>query len=141
MESSRLKTRIPHPRAVYERPLTFGERVADAMAEFGGSWTFLLLFFAGIGVWILWNQRSATPFDPYPFILLNVVLSCVAAVQAPVIMMSQNRQEAKDRLEAHQDYEVNLHADHEIATLHQKIDRLEQLLQEVLKKDREGPTN
>ncbi len=135
MQPSRPNTRIPNPQAVFERPLRLGERLADAMAEFGGSWTFLVLFFAGIGAWMLWNTRAERAVDPFPFILLNLILSCVAAVQAPIIMMSQNRQEARDRLEAHQDYEVNVLAEAEIAALHDKIDRLEAMLREALRKE------
>src|SRR5262245_46183876 len=88
--------------------LTFGQRVADRVAEFGGSWTFLGLFAAFLLGWVLLNSAQGHPIDPYPFILLNLFLSCLAAVQAPVIMMSQNRQAAKDRFEAQQDYQVNL---------------------------------
>lgn len=106
--------------------LTAGQRVADKIAEFGGSWTFILLFFAfllawmAVNVWLLINK----PFDPYPFILLNLILSCLAAIQAPIIMMSQNRQEEKDRQRAEHDYHVNLKAELEIRLLHEKIDHL-----------------
>jgi uncharacterized membrane protein len=103
---------------------TFGERVADNLARFGGSWSFLLTFAAVLVVWIVFNSIAllAKPFAPYPFILLNLVLSCLAAVQAPVIMMSQNRQEAKDRLRAQKDYQINLKAELEIRSLHDKLD-------------------
>ncbi|GIX00972.1 MAG: hypothetical protein KatS3mg111_4304 [Pirellulaceae bacterium] len=105
---------------------TFGERVADRVATFGGSWTFILLFGGVLLVWIVINSLTllGKPFDPFPFILLNLVLSCLAAVQAPVIMMSQNRQEAKDRLRAENDYRVNLKAELEIRHLHSKLDLL-----------------
>ncbi|HSA81745.1 MAG TPA: DUF1003 domain-containing protein, partial [Geminicoccaceae bacterium] len=98
----------------------------DAIAAFGGSWTFILLFGAVILVWVLINAVAllARPFDPYPFILLNLVLSCLAAVQAPIIMMSQNRQEARDRLRSENDYRVNLKAELEIRHLHEKLDHL-----------------
>jgi uncharacterized membrane protein len=110
----------------YEEALTLGERVADRMARFGGSWRFILTFAAVLVGWIGLNaaQLLAKPFDPYPFILLNLVLSCLAALQAPVIMMSQNRQEAKDRLRSENDYRVNLKAELEIRHLNEKMDHL-----------------
>lgn len=108
----------------YEQSMTFGERVADRVAAFGGSWTFIFLFLAIMVVWMGINVAGAAKFDAYPFILLNLVLSCVAAMQAPVIMMSQNRQSDKDRLNAKLDYEVNLKAEMEIMGLHAKIDEL-----------------
>ena len=106
--------------------LTTGERIADKVAEFGGSWRFILIFAAVLGGWITANSLVLVrpPFDPYPYILLNLVLSCLAAVQAPVIMMSQNRQEARDRRRAEHDYRVNLKAELEIRQLHWKIDQL-----------------
>jgi len=106
--------------------LSFGQRIADKVAEFGGSWTFIITFFSMILVWMLMNiiYLANRAFDPYPFILLNLVLSCIAAVQAPVIMMSQNRQETKDRLRALNDYQVNLKAELEIRQLHEKMDHL-----------------
>lgn len=109
--------------------LTRGERLADAVAEFGGSWTFIcafgafLLIWIGINVWALHGQG----FDPYPFILLNLILSCIAALQAPVIMMSQNRQADKDRERALQDYQINLKAELEIRTLHERVAQLTML--------------
>jgi uncharacterized membrane protein/uncharacterized membrane protein YeaQ/YmgE (transglycosylase-associated protein family) len=109
---------------VFAQQLTFGERVADRVASFGGSWTFIFIFLALMGLWMLANTRSAEPFDPFPFILLNLALSCLAALQAPVIMMSQNRQAAKDRVDAHNDYAVNLKAELEILALHNKLDEL-----------------
>src|SRR5881296_3953908 len=110
----------------FERKLTFGERLSDRIAEFGGSWKFLMTFGAVIVVWIGANAvlLATRAFDPYPFILLNLILSCLAAVQAPVIMMSQNRAEARDRLRAENDYKVNLKAELEIRHLHEKIDHL-----------------
>lgn len=109
-------------------PPTLGQRAADAVASFGGSWTFVGLFAAVMVGWIglnavlLWRQGST--FDPYPFILLNLFLSMLAAIQAPVILMSQNRQAQKDRISAEHDYEVNLKAELEIMLLHDKIDQL-----------------
>src|SRR6266576_5327615 len=110
----------------FEKELTFGERLSDRIAEFGGSWKFLITFGAVIFVWIGANAvlLATRAFDPYPFILLNLILSCLAAVQAPVIMMSQNRSEARDRLRAENDYKVNLKAELEIRHLHEKIDHL-----------------
>lgn len=103
---------------------TLGERVADRVASFGGSWRFIFLFLTGMAVWMALNVAGVVRFDPFPFILLNLVLSCVASLQAPVIMMSQNRQAARDRLEARHDYEVNLKAEMEIMALHSKVDQL-----------------
>ena len=106
--------------------MSFGDRLADRMASFGGSWSFLILFGTGMSAWILYNSipPGGKTIDPFPFILLNLVLSCLAAVQAPVIMMSQNRQESKDRLRAENDYRVNLKAELEIRQLHSKLDML-----------------
>jgi len=106
--------------------MTFGERLADRVAHFGGSWSFILLFGGILVVWMIVNAvlLAARAFDPYPFILLNLVLSTLAALQAPVIMMSQNRQAEKDRLQAQQDYEINLMAEVEIRDLHDKMDAL-----------------
>jgi uncharacterized membrane protein len=105
---------------------TFGEKLSDKMADFGGSWAFIMSFGVVLAVWILVNLFLKAPFDPYPFILLNLVLSCIAALQAPVIMMSQNRQEDRDRLRAEEDYKVNLKAELEIRMLIAKIDQLRQ---------------
>ncbi len=112
--------------AVFDRQLTLGEKLADRIAGFAGSWTFIIIFFIVLMVWITINSIILLfrPFDPYPFILLNLVLSCIAAIQAPVIIMSQNRQEARDRLQAQHDYQVNLKAELEIQNLHEKIDHL-----------------
>ncbi len=107
-----------------DHPPTFGERVADHVASFGGSWRFLITFGILMGSWILINGMRKDALDPFPFILLNLMLSCLAAVQAPVIMMSQNRKEARDRLAAEHDYQVNLKAELEIRHLHEKIDHL-----------------
>lgn len=110
----------------FDRQLTTGEWVADRVAEFGGSWTFIICFAAVMLTWIVLNSVALffRPFDPFPFILLNLVLSCLAAVQAPIIMMSQNRQESKDRLRAESDYRVNLKAELEIRHLNAKLDLL-----------------
>jgi len=105
---------------------TFGERLSDHLASFGGSWTFIMIFGLVLLVWMAFNVIVVTrdQFDPYPFILLNLVLSCLAAIQAPIIMMSQKRQEAKDRLRSENDYRVNLKAELEIRHLHEKIDHI-----------------
>jgi uncharacterized membrane protein len=110
----------------FEKKLTFGERLSDHIAEFGGSWKFLITFGAVLFAWIATNGvlLATHSFDPYPFILLNLILSCLAAVQAPIIMMSQNRAEARDRLRAENDYKVNLKAELEIRHLHEKLDHL-----------------
>ena len=109
-----------------EKTSSFGQRLADKVASFGGSWKFIILFAIIIFVWITANIvfLANKGFDPYPFILLNLILSCLAALQAPVIMMSQNRQEEKDRERAQQDYMINLKAELEIRTLHEKLDHL-----------------
>ena len=106
--------------------LTQGQRVSDKVARFGGSWTFIIIFSIILIIWIIYNSflPKAEQFDPYPFILMNLVLSCVAAMQAPIIMMSQNRQEEKDRMRAENDYMINLKAEMEIRKLHLKMDLL-----------------
>jgi uncharacterized membrane protein len=110
----------------FDRQLSFGERLSDRIADFAGSWTFIISFTGVMFLWIISNTFIivARPFDPYPYILLNLVLSAVAAIQAPFIIMSQNRQESRDRLNAEHDYRVNLHAEMEIHQLHKKIDHL-----------------
>jgi uncharacterized membrane protein len=110
----------------FDQQLTLGERLADKIAEFGGSWGFIVCFAAFFLLWIAINSIMLIwrPFDPYPFILLNLILSCLAAIQAPIIMMSQNRQEAKDRLRSQHDYGINLKAELEIRHLHEKVDHL-----------------
>jgi uncharacterized membrane protein len=112
--------------------LTHGQKLSDRIAQFGGSWTFIIAFFFILTAWILFNSLSPATdtFDPYPFILMNLILSCIAALQAPIIMMSQNRQEEKDRKRSENDYMINLRAELEIRALHQKVDML---LQEQIK--------
>ena len=106
--------------------LTQGQKISDKVARFGGSWTFIILFMLLLFAWILFNTIAPKrdDFDPYPFILMNLILSCIAALQAPIIMMSQNRQEEKDRKRGENDYMINLKAELEIRALHQKIDLL-----------------
>ena len=115
-----------NPDEDIDSTLTFGQRLADKIATVGGSWRFIGSFVFFLLIWILINVvlLTAKPFDPYPFILLNLLLSCLASIQAPVIMMSQNRQEARDRQHAMHDYQINLKAELEIRHLHQKIDYL-----------------
>lgn len=110
----------------FEKSVTLGQRTADRVASFGGSWMFIGAFAAVLALWIGINSVSLLfrPFDPYPYILLNLMLSCLAAIQAPIIMMSQNRMEAKDRLRSENDYQVNLKAELEIRHLHEKLDVL-----------------
>ncbi len=113
---------------LFHEQLSFGQRLADKISEFGGSWTFIIIFLSILIVWILLNSffliGPQEVFDPYPYILLNLMLSTIAALQAPVIMMSQNRQTQKDRLDIVENYKVSLKTELEIALLHQKIDEL-----------------
>ena len=110
----------------YDRQLTVGERMADKLADFGGSWRFISIFAGVMFLWIALNSSLLVirPFDIYPYIFLNLILSCLAAIQAPIIMMSQNRQESRDRLRSEHDYRINLKAELEIRNLHEKIDHL-----------------
>lgn len=125
----RKKSNLDTPKDI-NKSRTFGERIADSVAHFGGSWTFILIFCGILIIWVILNSIILTnrgnAFDPYPYILLNLFLSMLAAIQAPIIMMSQNRQAAKDRLDAIHDYEVNLKAELEILSLHQKVDDLKE---------------
>ena len=129
-------------RKLDQRPDTVGQRAADALARFAGSWAFVLGFSGLLLCWIMLNLWWLTsPFDPYPFILLNLVLSCVAAIQAPLIMMSQNRQEEKDRRRAENDYLVNLKSEVMLEELHQKlmqIERQNEQLQQLLAAQQEA---
>ena len=106
--------------------LTIGQKISDNVAEFGGSWKFIIAFFVVLTIWIIFNVLAigVYKFDPYPFILMNLILSCIAALQAPIIMMSQNRQEEKDRIRSENDYLINLKAEMQIRSLHKKIDLL-----------------
>lgn len=121
--SENLSTNVEH---AFARQRTFGERVADKVAQFGGSWTFIISFLVMLVLWMGLNtyMLAARAFDPYPYILLNLVLSCIAALQAPVIMMSQRRQEDRDRLRAQSDYLINLKAELEVRLLHEKLDHV-----------------
>ena len=129
-EEALIIDKLQHPQVEF---LTKGQKLSDSVAMFGGSWKFIILFAVILAVWIFYNSTAAqkAQFDPYPFILMNLILSCIAALQAPIIMMSQNRQEEKDRKRAENDYLINLKAEIEIRNLHQKINLLmeEQLKQ------------
>lgn len=125
------KVSTHHPDEGY----TFGQKAADKLAKFAGSWNFIALFSLILSAWIILNAVSQKPVDPFPFILLNLVLSCLAAIQAPLIMMSQNRQEEKDRERAENDYRVNLKTEIIIQDIHFK---LEQLL-EAIEREKENP--
>lgn len=133
--------RMRHSRninEVHDQSLSLGERVADKMADFAGSWTFIISFAVILIIWIIFNSIEFLyhPFDPYPYILLNLVLSCLAALQAPVIMMSQNRQEAKDRIRAEHDYEINLKAEILIEEVINRLGKLEESQQALLEQQR-----
>jgi uncharacterized membrane protein len=122
-----LRTQVSrNPNLEEEEMLTFGQRVADKVAAFGGSWTFIIIFGVILAIWVFINSAAlfSKHFDPYPYILLNLFLSMIASVQAPVIMMSQNRLSSKDRLKSDLDYEVNLKAELEVAHLHRKVDHI-----------------
>jgi len=128
-----LRTQVSrNPNLEEEERLTFGQRIADKVASFGGSWTFIIIFGVILAVWVVINSTAlfAKHFDPYPYILLNLFLSMIASVQAPVIMMSQNRLSSKDRLKSDLDYEVNLKAELEVAHLHRKVDHIYERLEE-----------
>jgi uncharacterized membrane protein len=120
------KSLIRNTEKDFSNRQAFGDRVADKVAAFGGSWTFIIIFVTVLLSWVIVNSFVLLnrAFDPYPYILLNLFLSMIAAIQAPIIMMSQNRQAAKDRLDAEHDYEVNLKSEMEIMALHEKLDDL-----------------
>lgn len=125
-KAERHATIAQHADDVFERSITRGQRIADGVARIGGSWTFVLSFLLALALWIAFNSLilRGEAFDPYPYILLNLALSCLAALQAPVIMMAQNRLSARDRAQADQDFKVNLKAELEVAGLHDKVDHL-----------------
>lgn len=130
---------VENVNEIFHEQLTFGQRLADKISAFGGSWTFIIIFLSILVSWMAINTfylvSPKEPFDPYPYILLNLVLSTIAALQAPVIMMSQNRQTAKDRLDITENYKVSLKTDLEIMRLHQKIDELTKMLSTAQKTD------
>jgi len=132
-----LRRRVRNPNDVVEERATLGDRIADSVARFGGSWSFIISFGVVLVAWVLVNtafvvirRGDGQPFDPYPFILLNLVLSMLAALQAPVIMMSQNRQDARDRIRSELDYQVNVKAEHEILELLERVEALQRLVAE-----------
>jgi CRP/FNR family transcriptional regulator, cyclic AMP receptor protein len=130
-----------NPNEMIDEKETFGERVADSVAKFGGSWTFIIIFFTSLVIYTAINERlGAKAWDPYPYILLNLVLSMLAAVQAPVIMMSQNRQDAKDRLRSELDYEVNRRAEREIQRVSAKLREMSERLADVEEKLESRPS-
>lgn len=122
-EEELITNKLLHPPKEMISP---GQKISDKVARFGGSWSFIVIFLLILAIWIVFNELATgkASFDPYPFILMNLVLSCIAAFQAPVIMMSQNRQEEKDRMRSENDYLINLKAEMEIRHLHQKMDLL-----------------
>ena len=126
------ETIVENVNLKFHEQLSLGQRLADKISAFGGSWTFIIIFLSILISWMLVNSlylvSPKEPFDPFPYILLNLVLSTIAALQAPVIMMSQNRQTAKDRLDITENYKVSLKSDLEIIRLHQKIDKLTEML-------------
>jgi uncharacterized membrane protein len=119
--------------AEFDQQLTLGQRVADAVAAFGGSWNFIAIFVLAMVLWMLVNTETKLLYDPYPFILLNLVLSCLAALQAPIIMMSQNRQAQRDRWEARADYELNLKAEMEIMAMSARLDELKGRIEDLIR--------
>ena len=144
VEAAQRQTVNEDPNRILDERSTFGERLADRVASFGGSWTFISSFGVFLFAWAVLNTEilGKTAFDPYPYIFLNLVLSMLAAVQAPLILMSQNRQSTKDRQRTELDYEVNLKAEIEILALHDKIDalRAEQLTELVAKQEQQDRT-
>jgi uncharacterized membrane protein len=141
-------SRISGPRNVnkeFTTRRTFGERASDAIAAFGGSWKFILMFFAALVFWTVVNTEILGPlheaFDPYPYIFLNLMLSMLAAIQAPIIMMSQNRQSAKDRLDAEIDHSVNVRAELTIRELSERLHRIEQMIAITAFERTEQPAN
>jgi uncharacterized membrane protein len=133
------RLQIRNVNEAMDERMTVGERVADLVARFGGSWAFLISFAGFLALWMLVNTTWVLrkPADPFPFIFLNLILSCIAAVQAPSIMMSQNRQAFKDRLQADMDYHVNIRSEHAVQQLHRKVDELRALLLQVTAERRE----
>jgi uncharacterized membrane protein len=121
LEEDLVINNLLHPA---EEVLSQGQKLSDKVARFGGSWKFIILFGIILALWIVYNVATDKAFDPYPFILMNLILSCIAALQAPVIMMSQNRQDEKDRMRGENDYLINLKAEMGIRSLHQKMDLL-----------------
>ena len=123
---------VRHAGKELEKSLTTGQRAADNLAMFAGSWTFIAIFFVILAIWMAVNSLVVIRhWDPYPFILLNLVLSCLAAIQAPVILMSQNRAADRDRVQADLDYEVNFKAESEIEDMQKDLDEIKKLIAEL----------
>ena len=120
-----------NPNEHFDSQLTFGQRIADRVAAFGGSWTFIIIFLSSMSVWMIYNSSVPGRFDPYPYIFLNLVLSCIAALQAPVIMMSQNRQATRDRMDDQLDYEINIRAEKEITEMRARIGEMAEALARI----------
>lgn len=122
---------VHHP--IFRQELTIGQKAADRIAEVGGSWTFIVIFFVFLGIWMCINVWliSEKPFDPYPFILLNLTLSCLAAVQAPVILMAQNRQAERDRLDAKYDHQINRKAEREIQAIQKDLESIRKMVRKL----------
>ena len=120
-----------NPNETFDSQLTLGERIADKVASFGGSWTFIVLFLSSMGGWMIYNFDAPGRFDPFPYIFLNLVLSCLAALQAPVIMMSQNRQAERDRMDDQLDYEINVRAEMEITEMRARIGEMAEALARI----------
>ena len=131
-----LQERVSHDAILeHDSKLTTGQKAADGLAQFAGSWKFIIYFFIVLVLWIVLNAVILSkPFDVYPFILMNLILSCLAAIQAPVIMMSQNRQEQKDRLRAKNDYKVNLKSEIIVEDIHNKLDTIIEQQAEMMKR-------
>jgi uncharacterized membrane protein len=127
-------TKEHHP--MFHQELTLGQKAADGIAKFGGSWTFIIIFFSFLLVWMGINSYLLInkPFDPYPYILLNLTLSCLAAIQAPLILMTQNRQAERDRIDAHYDHAINRKAERENQQLQKDMDKLTRILKEMKNK-------
>ena len=131
--SKKINSKNTHP--ILLQKLTFGQKAADAVARFGGSWSFIIIFFIILIVWMLINSYFLLkrPFDPYPFILLNLVLSCLAAIQAPIILMSQNRQAERDRIDARYDHAINRKAERENIMILKDLEFIKTKLKEFKK--------
>jgi len=136
--SSSVKNRNGHGdfHPIFHQKLTLGQRTADAVAKFGGSWVFIIIFFVFLFGWMMFNTWFLIrgPFDPYPFILLNLVLSSLAAIQAPIILMSQNRQAERDRIDAKYDHQVNRKAEREIQLVQKELRNIRQVIHDLSKK-------
>ncbi len=134
--SSKKKKKNNHHHPIFTEELTIGQRAADAIATFGGSWTFILSFLAFIVFWMVLNTIILTTnsFDNFPFILLNLTLSCLAAIQAPIILMAQNRQAERDRIDAKYDHQINRKAEREVQDIQRDLEEIKKMLQKISRK-------